>query len=58
MSISSITSDLLVDLSTTEQQIISGGQQRDDRGDFRGDRDRDRDRYYCRFCYDCRRSRD
>ncbi|HIK03979.1 MAG TPA: hypothetical protein IGS40_04590 [Trichormus sp. M33_DOE_039] len=58
MSIEMITSDLLVDLSTTEQQIIAGGQDRGDRGDFRGD-DRDRDRrYYCRYCYDCRPYRD
>lgn len=62
MSIEMITSDLLVDLSTAEQQIIAGGQymgeQEDSDGqeEFRGSRKRDK--YYCRYCYDCRRSDD
>ncbi|MEA5566080.1 MULTISPECIES: hypothetical protein [unclassified Anabaena] len=56
MSIQTITSDLLVDLSTADQQIIAGGQGGGDQEEYSGDKKRDR--YYCRYCYDCRRSYD
>ncbi len=54
-----IASGLLVELSTEEQQLLSGGQYGgyEDK-DKDKDRDRDRDRYKCRYCYDCYRYRD
>ncbi|MBW4684074.1 MAG: hypothetical protein KME40_03035 [Komarekiella atlantica HA4396-MV6] len=58
MSLQTITSELLRELSREEQEILSGGQNDRD-GDRDRDRDRDRDkRYKCRYCYDCERYRD
>ncbi|MBD6620451.1 hypothetical protein FNW02_32885 [Komarekiella sp. 'clone 1'] len=62
MSLQTITSELLRELSREEQEILSGGQNGRDRdGDRDRDRDRDKDRdkrYKCRYCYDCERYRD
>ncbi|MBW4611703.1 MAG: hypothetical protein KME21_00160 [Desmonostoc vinosum HA7617-LM4] len=54
MSVQIFASDLLLELSVEEQQLLSGGQWKDEK--WKDDdkwKDDKKYRYYCDYCYKC-----